>query len=103
MTKYRFKTREEFEDDGRWIEIYDGDGTPQTWNDHGDMNHFMGQDIPDTFIKQIEQGKDFNYDDWSFRAIDCIANSIELSEEETKEILKQVKNNSLITERILYM
>ena len=99
MTKYRFKTEEEFKDDNLWIEYYDGYGTPENWNEHGDMNHFIGQDIPDTFIRQIEFKQDFNHDDWTFRAEQCILNSVELSEEETKEILKQVKNKSLITKR----
>jgi hypothetical protein len=95
MTKYRFKTQEEFEDVDLWNEDYD---CPYFWNEEGDMNHFMGQDIPDKFIKQIEAGHDLNHDDWTFRANQCILNSIELSEEETKEILNQVKNNnSLIT------
>jgi hypothetical protein len=97
MTKYRFKIREEFEDDGLWNEE---DNCPHHWNEHGDMNHFMGQDIPDAFINQIEGGYDFNYDDWTFRANQCILNSTELSEKEITEILNQVKNNnSLITEK----
>jgi hypothetical protein len=95
MTKYRFKTREEFIDDGLWNEE---DNCPHHWNNHEEMNHFMGQDIPDKFNRQIEGGYDFNHDDWTFRSNQCILNSIELSEEETKEILKQV-NKSLITER----
>jgi MoxR-like ATPase len=95
MTKYRFKIREEFEDDDLWNEDYD---CPENWNEDGEMNHFMGQDIPDKFINYIEFGKDFNHDDWSFRANHCILNSTELSEEETKEILEQV-NKSLIKEK----
>jgi MoxR-like ATPase len=95
MTKYRFKNRLEFEDNGLWNEDYD---CPKSWNEEGRMNHFMGQDIPDQFINYIELKQEFNHDDWSFRANHCILNSTELSEEETKEILKQVKNNnSLIT------
>ena len=98
MTKYRFKTQEEFEADGLWIEHYDGHGSPQSWNDEGEMNHFMGKDIPDKFINYIESGQDFNHDDWTFRPDHCILNSTELSEEETKEILEQV-NKSLIKEK----
>jgi MoxR-like ATPase len=95
MTKYRFKNRLEFEDNGLWNEDYD---CPKSWNEEGEMNYFLGQDIPDQFINHIEQGRDFNHDDWTFRANHCILNSIKLSEEETQEILKQVKNNnSLIT------
>jgi hypothetical protein len=96
MTKYRFKTKEEFEDDDLWNEDYD---CPHFWNEEGEMNHFMGQDIPDQYIKQIELGQDLDHDNWAFRAEQCILNSVELTEEETKEILKQVKNNSLITKR----
>jgi len=95
MTKYRFKTRKEFEADGLWNDEY---GCPYFWINHGDMNHFMGQDIPDEFNKHIEGGYDFNYNNWAFRSNQCILNSIELSEEETQEILKQV-NKSLITKK----
>jgi len=100
MTKYRFKTKEEFEADGLWVENDCGYEGPENWNNLGHMDHFMGEDIPDQYIRQIELGQDFNHNDWAFRANECILNSIELSEEETIEILKQVKNNkSLITER----
>jgi len=98
MTKYRFKTREEFEADGLWVEHNEDYEGPENWNDAGDMDHFMGQDIPDTFIRQIELGQDFHLLDWAFRANECILNSIELTEEETIEILKQV-NKSLITKK----
>jgi hypothetical protein len=99
MTKYRFKTRKEFIDDDLWNDEYD---CPEYWNEEGDMNYFMGQDIPDEFNEQIDKGYDINYDDWTFRAEQCILNSTELSEEETKEILEQVKikNNSLITKKM---
>lgn len=97
MSKYRFKTREEFEADGLWCDEY---GCPKHWNQQGHMNHFMGKDIPDKFNRQIEGGLNFNHDDWSFKADQCILNSTELSEEETTEILKQVKNNSLITKKM---
>lgn len=95
MTKYRFKTREEFEADGLWSSFYN---VPKHWNESHEMDDFIGQDIPDKFIRQIEGGYDFNHGDWTFRANQCILNSIELSEEQVTEILKQV-NNSLITEK----
>ena len=95
MTKYRFKIREEFEDDDLWNEDYN---CPEIWNEDGDMNHFMGQDIPDQFINHIEQGRSFDYDNWTFKPNQCILNSIELSEEETQKILKQV-TKSLITKK----
>lgn len=95
MTKYRFKTREEFEADGLWSSFYN---VPKHWNESHEMDDFIEQDIPDKFIRQIEGGYDFNHGDWTFRANQCILNSIELSEEQVTEILKQV-NNSLITEK----
>jgi len=95
MSKYRFKTREEFEADGLWSDWYN---VPKHWNESHEMDDFIGQDIPDQYNRQIELEQDFNHDDWTFRANQCILNSIELSEEETQEILKQV-NKSLITER----
>ena len=95
MSKYRFKTKQEFEADGLWDSWQN---VPKRWNEEHKMDHFMEQDIPDQYNKQIELGQDFNYSDWTFTANQCILNSVELTEEETKEILNQVKNNnSLIT------
>ena len=34
MTKYRFKTEEEFKAEGLW----ESSGNPQKWNDRGKMN-----------------------------------------------------------------
>jgi hypothetical protein len=62
------------------------------------MNKLMGTDVPDMHIDAIEKNITFSMNGmWKFLASNCILNSIELSEEETKEILNQVKNNSLIT------
>ena len=98
MTKYRFKTQEEFKESGDWMQQTLSYYGPSNWNEMGEMDKYYGQDIPDAFIKQIESEKDFNYDDWTFRACECILNSTELSEEETKQILEQIKNNnSLVT------
>lgn len=100
MTKYRFKTKEEFKKDCDWIDHHNGFESPMHWNDFGEMNKFLGQDIPDEFIKHIESGFDFNYNSWTFRSDECTVNPLELSEKETQEILKQIKNNnSLITEK----
>jgi hypothetical protein len=98
MTKYRFKTKEEFKKSGDWVRYSAAYSGPSYWNDKGNMDKFYGQDVPDEFNEQIEAETEFSYDNWSFRAEECILNSIELSEEETQEILKQV-NKSLITER----
>ena len=97
MTKYRFKKIEEFETDGLWIN-YNNISTANGWEEEGEMNKYLGQDIPDEYIEQIERGDEFYMDDWTFQPEDCILN--ELSEEQITEILEQVKNNnSLITEK----
>ena len=49
MTKYRFKTKEEFKADGRWIDkpLPGSVSRPVGWNNRGNMNQFIGQNIPD--------------------------------------------------------
>jgi MoxR-like ATPase len=100
MSKYRFKTVEEFQADGLWIESlhseHDG-GYPEKWNDCGEMNHFFGQPIDDKYNKSIDAGNNFKGpDNWTFRACNFTLN-IEI-EVPLEEILKQIKeNNSLIT------
>ena len=39
MTKYRFKTKEEFIRDGLWDEK---DNCPYYWNSDGEMNEYLG-------------------------------------------------------------
>jgi hypothetical protein len=96
MTKYRFKTEEEFKRDSQWDYIHN---VPSNWNMSGKMNEYIGQDIDDDYNVRIECKLSFTDSIWSFSSEACILNSIELSEEETTEILKQIKNNSLITKR----
>jgi hypothetical protein len=96
MTKYRFKTEEEFKRDSQWDYIHN---VPSNWNMSGKMNEYIGQDIDDKYNVRIECKLSFTDSIWSFSSEACILNSIELSEEETTEILKQIKNNSLITKR----
>jgi hypothetical protein len=96
MTKYRFKTEEEFKKDSQWDYIHN---VPSNWNMSRKMNEYIGQDIDDKYNVRIECKLSFTDNIWSFSSEACILNSIELSEEETTEILKQIKNNSLITKR----
>jgi hypothetical protein len=97
MTKYRFKTKEEFKADGRWKDYTSlGVSRPAGWNNRGEMNQFMGQDIPDEYIEKIEGSDHFSYSNWSFQSDDCILN--ELSEEEEQQLFNQIKN-SLITKK----
>lgn len=93
MSKYRFKTEQEFKDDDSWDHDY---GAPYEWTSDGDMNKYMGQDVSDQFIKQIEAGHSFTNGDWTYEASDCIIKEIEVVNIE--EVLEQIKlNNSLIT------
>lgn len=90
MTKYRFKTKEEFKADGLWNEDYD---CPNDWCEEGDMNEFIGKEIPDKFNKTIEEEQEFQWQSWTFQHHDCTLHI--LSEEQQQEVFKQVK--SLIT------
>ena len=93
MSKYRFKSEQEFKDDGLWCDDYD---VPVNWSEEGDMNGYMGQDVPDKFIKLIKRYDQFIYNTWAFGANNCIIKEIEVVNIE--EVLEQIKlNNSLIT------
>lgn len=97
MSKYRFKIQKEFEDDGLWDDEYE---VPDEWNGDGDMNHYMGKDVPDNFIKKIEAGHSFHDGDWIFQAHDCILKEVEeLSLEQILEQIKLNNQNSLITKK----
>ena len=91
MSKYRFKTAEEFKADGNWHEKSPSYSGPSTWNDEGAMDKYYGEDVPDEFNERIEAGLTFNFDDWMFEPTDCIQQ--EFSEEQEKEILEQIKNS----------
>lgn len=62
MTKYRFKTEQEFKDEGNWHKNY-----PSGWNTIGEMNHFLGQEIPEEYNSYCDSNSDFKYEDWSFK------------------------------------
>jgi hypothetical protein len=76
MSKYRIKTEEEFKSTGYWNDEYD---TPYKWCESGSMNGYMGEDVLDKFIKNIESNSDFHHQGWIFEAHDCV-----LKEEEIK-------------------
>ena len=61
MSKYRFKTEEEFKRDGLWK----GDH-PNGWTSSGSMNKYLGTDIPDKYNRFCDANKDFSYEGWSF-------------------------------------
>lgn len=69
MSKYRFKTKEEFIKDGLWDSF---GNTPIHWASSGNMNKYLGIDISDDFIKDIEKYESFYINLWTFRANNCI-------------------------------
>ena len=42
---WRFKTEEEFKSSKRWVSEEGYHPHPYEWNDHGEMNHFIGKPI----------------------------------------------------------
>lgn len=103
MKKYRFKTKEEFLDDGLWIhDEYSlcDDGYPDQWAQSGEMNKYLGQDIPDKFNALMEKNKSFRMDGWEFESCDYILKEEEpVNIEEALEQVKQLNKNSLTTKK----
>jgi len=64
MSKYRFKTEEEFKRDGSWNGH--GYGHPNMWASSGNMNKYLGQDIPDSYNTICDKYEGFIYETWSF-------------------------------------
>ena len=64
MSKYRFKTKEEFIRDGLWDEK---DNCPKFWSHSGEMNKYLGTDVPDEFNVYCDKKEDFYYDGWFFK------------------------------------
>lgn len=64
MSKYRFKTREEFIRDDLW---YEGSNCPYDWAYNGEMNEYLGKDVPDEYTVYCDENENFTYDGWLFR------------------------------------
>lgn len=64
MKKYRFKTREEFIRDGLWDDKYN---CPDKWAFEGQMNKYLGADVPDIYNDDCDEKEDFKYDGWLFQ------------------------------------
>ena len=105
MSKYRFKTIEEFKSEGLWEDdSYSSshDGYPSGWCEDGGMNKYIGMDVPDKFNSPMEQRRSFNMDSWTFEPDDYI-----LKEEEVVDIteviqqVKQLNKNSLTTKKAM--
>ena len=65
MSKYRFKTKEEFIRDGLWNEK---NNCPHNWCHDGDMNEYLGIDVPDECIVYCDKNEEFKYDGWHFKS-----------------------------------
>lgn len=98
MKKYRFKTKEEFIADNLWnfnSKIKEG-GYPKKWNDIGEMNHYLGEDVPKEFNKYIEKNEDFEYETWWFNPKTQVVEKEkeeELSLEELRTKMNLILNN----------
>ena len=101
MSKYRFKTQEEFIEDDLWInDSYTPScgGYPNGWCEDGGMNKYIGMVIPDKFNLPMIQRRSFNMDGWTFEPDDYIL--IEEEPVDITEVIEQVKQlnkNSLKT------
>lgn len=69
MSKYRFKTKEEFIKDGRWLEDCH---CPIDWNWQGEMNKFLGKDITEFFEKECDKRLGFDMEGWAFGKRDYV-------------------------------
>ena len=69
MSKYRFKNREEFIRDGLWNDKYN---CPYDWAWEGQMNKYLGKDVPDEFNIHCNENEEFYYDDWLFQNTDYV-------------------------------
>ena len=69
MSKYRFKTKEEFIRDGLRNDKYD---CPDEWAWDGQMNKYLGMDVPDEISTYCNKKEDFEYDGWLFQNTDYV-------------------------------
>ena len=88
-TKYRLKTAKEFQNDGQFNFRCN---VPGNWDEDGEMNNYMGQDIPDKYINQIESGETIQMDGWYFFQEDIVENTFAHLKSGSTE--KHVENTS---------
>ena len=69
MSKYRLKTKEEFIRDGLWDEKCN---CPDAWALDGEMNKYLGKDVPNEFNIRCDDNKSFKYDGWLFQNTDYV-------------------------------
>jgi len=99
MSKYRFKTKEEFIRDGLWNDECD---TPKGWNPDGEMNEYLGREIPEFYLEECEAGVSFRLYGWTF----CSKDYVEISDDGFKPIEETVMevsgNNNWWTPRDVF-
>ena len=69
MSKYRFKTKEQFIRDGLWDEKYN---CLDKWTLSGTMNKYLGKDVPDECFVYCDKNENFKYDGWLFQNTDYV-------------------------------
>jgi len=69
MSKYRFKTKEEFIRDGLWEEERD---TVYGWASNGEMNRYLGKDIDNEYNEKCDEKITIYYNDWYFGSQDYV-------------------------------
>ena len=69
MSKYRFKTKKEFIRDGLWDDKYN---CPEEWNLEGQMNKYLGTNVPEEFNTDCDKNTGFEYNDWVFSEDDYV-------------------------------
>lgn len=70
MSKYRFKTEEEFKRDGLWNK-----NRPFKWVSV--MNKYLGKDIPDKYNQACDKQEKFRYDQWYIEPHDYVLKEIQ--------------------------
>lgn len=100
MSKYRFKTEEEFSKDGTWNISQE---CPEGWSWSGEMNEYLGTDVPVQFNHFIDSSasldssvvssKIFHLNGWSFNISNCIL-KVPVFKFKEREIVKVIKTNA---------
>ena len=69
MSKYRFKTKEEFVRDELWDDKYN---CPDNWAYNREMNKYLGTDVPEEFNTDCDKNSGFDYNDRIFSKNDYV-------------------------------
>lgn len=88
--KYRFKTQDEFIRDGQWD---DDNHCPKGWSQSGEMNHYLGQDVPEEENKSCDLNEGFEDDGWWFES----TNYVLKEEDYTGRWIKAIVDNPSCT------